>query len=77
MRMTYDSEANAAYMYLTDFIEPGQVAATQVSGIQLDMASINIDFDADGRVLGIEMLGADRILRQETVAAAEDITRRA
>lgn len=75
MRMTIDSEANAAYVSLTDSIEPGQVASTHVARIRLDMASITIDFDADGRVLDIEMMGADRILRQETIAAAEDITR--
>ncbi|WP_347194648.1 DUF2283 domain-containing protein [Nocardioides sp.] len=72
--MTYDSEANAAYVYLIDSIAPGQVASTQVADIPLDMASINVDFDADDRVLGIEILGVDRILRAETVDAAQDIT---
>ncbi|MEO9325363.1 DUF2283 domain-containing protein [Nocardioides sp. C4-1] len=74
VRITYDSVANAAYVYLTDSIAPGQVATTQDADIRLDMASINVDFDADGRVLGIEVLGADRILRPETVEAAENIT---
>jgi hypothetical protein len=45
--------------------------------ISLDNAALTVDFDADGRrVLGIEVLGASRVLRPETIQAAEDITGR-
>ncbi len=74
MRITFDQEANAAYVYLVDTIEPGEVAATRFANVPLDSASINIDFDSDGRVLGIKILGARRILRASTIAAALDIT---
>lgn len=40
MRITNDSEANAAYVYVNDSIAPGQVASTRVANIRLDMASI-------------------------------------
>lgn len=76
MRVTHDSEADAAYVYLVDQIARGEVASTRVSGIELANASLTVDFDADGRVLGIEILGASRVLRPETVQAASDITRR-
>jgi uncharacterized protein YuzE len=63
MLITFDRQADAAYVYLVDTIEPGEVAATDFANIPLDNAPINVDFDFDGRVLGIEILGARRVLR--------------
>jgi uncharacterized protein YuzE len=74
--MTHDSEANAAYIYLVQEIDRGEVARSCVADIAMDNAAITIDFDAEGRVLGIEVLGASQALRTETIRAAEDITRR-
>jgi uncharacterized protein YuzE len=76
VRMTHDSEANAAYIYLVDEIHRGEVARSCFADIAMDNASITVDFDAEGRVLGIEVLGASQVLRAETIGAAEDITRR-
>jgi len=75
VRMTHDHEANAAYIYLVDAIDRGEVARSCVADIAMDNAAITIDFDAEGRVLGIEVLGASQALRAETIRAAEDITR--
>ena len=75
VRMTYDSDANAAYIYLVDQINRGEVAYSRVADIAMDGASMTVDFDAEGRVLGIEVLGASRALRDESIRAAEDITR--
>ena len=76
MRSTYDSVANAAYVYLVDSVKPGEVAYSRHANIALDQAAITVDFDTDGRVLGIELLGADRLLRSESIEAAQDITRK-
>ncbi|MEQ4209777.1 DUF2283 domain-containing protein [Actinopolymorpha sp. B9G3] len=76
MRVTYDAEADATYVYLVDEIARGEVANSRVADIPLENAALTVDFDANGRVLGIELLGASRILRPETIQAAEDITRR-
>jgi uncharacterized protein YuzE len=68
MRITYDPEdGGAAYVYLVSQITPGE-AKRQV--IALD-GQVLLDLDADGRLLGVEILGADRLLRPETLAAAE------
>jgi uncharacterized protein YuzE len=75
--MTHDSEANAAYIYLVEEIDRREVARSCVADIAMDNAAITIDFDAEGRVLGIEVLGANQALRAETIRAAEDIARRA
>lgn len=76
MRMTHDAEADAAYIYLVDQVSRGEVAYSRVANIPLDRAALTIDFDEGGRVLGIEVLGASQVLRDETVQAADDITRR-
>jgi uncharacterized protein YuzE len=75
VRTTYDPEANAAYVYLVESVKPGEVAYSRHANIALDRAAITVDFDEDGRVLGIELLGADRLLRAESIEAAQDITR--
>ena len=66
MRVKYDPEADAAYIYIAD-IEPGAVADTATGeGIA---EGINLDFDADGKLIGIEVLNAgDRL--------AEDLLRK-
>ena len=74
--MTYDSEANAAYIYLVEEIDRGEAVRSCVADIAMDNAAITIDFDAEERVLGIEVLGASHALRPETIRAAADITRR-
>lgn len=74
--MTHDSDANAAYIYLVEKIDRGEVARSCVADIAMDNAAITIDFDGEGRVLGIEIPGASQALRAETVRAAEDITRK-
>lgn len=76
MRLTHDSEADAAYVYLVDEIARGDVATTRVPNLPMENAALTVDFDASGRLLGIEVLGASRVLRPETIQAAEDITRR-
>lgn len=63
LRMTYDSIADAAYIYVTDPIKPGGVVTTTVLDHSLTMASVNVDFDDQDRLLGIELLGASRLFR--------------
>lgn len=50
--MTYDPEADAAYIYLAK----GKVAETAEAGPFI------YDMDDQGRVLGIEILGASEVL---------------
>ncbi len=70
MRLTYDAAADAAYVYLVDSIVPGGVAHTAASMLDLDQAFIAFDFDSRGKLLGIEILGASRVLTGETLSTA-------
>lgn len=72
MRMTYDSQADAGYVYLVEQIGHGEVARSQP--VELEHGCLVVDLDADGRLLGIEVLGAASLLRKETIAAAQNIS---
>lgn len=61
MRLEYDKEADAAYVYFKD-ISPGEVAKT----ISLD-GNLNVDLDIDGRILGLEILSASRMLPKQMI----------
>ena len=60
MRITYDGEADAAYIYLTDkFKEPETRQVDQ---------DINLDVDVVNRLIGIEVLDASKRLDLEYLA---------
>jgi uncharacterized protein YuzE len=67
LRMTYDPEADAAFIYVTDPIQPGSVASGSTLDRDLHDSAVNAVFDAAGHLLGIEMLGASRLLRRDAV----------
>jgi uncharacterized protein YuzE len=52
--MTYDDEADAAYVYL----QSPTVTQPSVARTVTVNADINLDFDDEGRLVGIEVLGA-------------------
>lgn len=71
MRVTYDAGVDAAYIYLAAEIRAGGVARTvPVNPLEID-GMINLDFDAEGRMVGIEVLDASRFLSPELLASAE------
>ena len=57
MRLTYDPRGNCR-LRASGGPHPGQ-------------GEVILDYDGTGRLLGIEVLGADRVLRPEVLAAAE------
>jgi uncharacterized protein YuzE len=61
VRVKYDRDADAAYICLAD-IEPGGVAATVPGEPGSKAFGINLDFDGDGRLVGIEIMGASSAL---------------
>lgn len=62
MRLKYDHEIDAAYVYLRPPESPSEVAKTvPVDPREID-GEINLDFDRDGRLVGIEIQDARRFL---------------
>ena len=64
LTMTYDEDVGAAYLYLAQNIETLKAAKT-ITAISTDQGFINLDFDRDQRLLGIEVIGADALLPPE------------
>jgi uncharacterized protein YuzE len=54
----YDAVTNAAKIYLDGPIEPGGVASTYPCDPIAVGGMINLDFDASGKLIAIEVLGA-------------------
>jgi uncharacterized protein YuzE len=72
VRITYDPEANAAYLYLVDEIGIGGVAqSVPISGEGIDAADFVFDFNRDGHLVGIEVLAASQLLAAETLGKAQ------
>ena len=72
MKVTFDPSVDAAYIYLIDEIGPGGVAKTYPCDPREVGGMINLDFDSDGRLLGIEVLDATKklsagLLREATI----------
>ena len=64
MKITFDKEADAAYIYFKDIL-PGEVAET----ISLNN-SVNIDLDKNGKTISIEILDATKNLPANALKSA-------
>ena len=65
MNFEYDKEADAAYIYLEATIKEGEAKNT----IEVN-DNIILDFDAEGKLLGIEILNASKVLSKKTLVSA-------
>ncbi|GGV33821.1 hypothetical protein GCM10010182_67020 [Actinomadura cremea] len=71
LRITYDQKANAAYIYLTDPKVRQNVAHMYpCDPVKVD-GMINLDFDENRVLVGIEILAASSKLPQYLLDAAE------
>jgi uncharacterized protein YuzE len=61
MKLTYDKEANAAYIYLLEDTKLKVAKTYPCDPIEVG-GMINLDFDNQGRLMGIEVLDASRML---------------
>ena len=68
MKFTYDKEADAAYIYLEDSIADGEAEKT----IELN-DNIIVDFNKNGKLLGIEILSASKILNKKSLLEAQSL----
>ena len=56
--VTYDDEADAAYIYFVPDIQAGGVSRTVPVDGGDDPWMVNLDVDGDGRIIGLEVLHA-------------------
>lgn len=65
MEFTHAPEADAAYLKLNESAEP--VDRTEV--LELPMGDLNVDLDAEGRIIGLEFLAVEALLGHAAVDA--------
>lgn len=73
MKLTYDREADAAYLQIVETISPG--AAVRQIQLEADdnvLGQFILDFDSDGKLLGVEVLFASDALPKSLLEAAEN-----
>lgn len=63
MKIKIDQAVDAAYIYVVDPIDDGEVVTTIPAESPSGIGYIFLDFDKDGKLLGIEIIGARTILR--------------
>lgn len=75
MKITYDREADAAYIQLLPPSDDifGWVKKTYPCDVRETGHMINLDFTADGRLGGIEILDGSKVLPKPILDAAEII----
>jgi uncharacterized protein YuzE len=62
MKLEYDKDVDAAYIYIEHPIRDGQVKNT----LELN-ENIILDFDTNGKLLGIEILDASKVLNKKAL----------
>jgi uncharacterized protein YuzE len=65
LRIEYDPEANAAYIYLTAEIPAGGVSRTVCVDPSEIGGMVNLDLDDEGRIIGFEVLDARQMLPRD------------
>ena len=65
MKITYDKEADAAYIYLEFPVKDGAAKKT----VKFN-DNIILDFDKKGKLLGIEILDASRVMNKKVLLGA-------
>ena len=66
MKFEYDKDVDAGYIYLEDSIEEGGVKKT----IELN-ENIIIDFDENGKLIGIEILNASQVMKEKSLVESQ------
>ena len=69
MKLTYDKGADAAYIYLAD-IPPGGAKKTYPCDPLKVNGMINLDFDANGVLIGVEVMDASHKLPKNLLEKA-------
>lgn len=65
MKIEYDKEADAAYIYLKYPLKDGECKQTKELS-----EDIILDYDADGKLIGVEVLNASKRLNKEVIQEA-------
>jgi uncharacterized protein YuzE len=76
MFISYDAESGSAYVSLipadADFVPRTAVTLEEVEALGEAAGEIVLDLDEEGRLVGLEILTPELLLRRETIATLRD-----
>ncbi len=76
MFITYDPESGSAYISLVPedagFIPRSPITLEEVDALGDAAGEIVLDFDEEGRLVGLEVLAPEMLLRSETLGRLRD-----
>jgi uncharacterized protein YuzE len=69
MKITYDKSVDAAYIYLTGVTDTKVAKTYSCNPLEVE-GMINLDFDKNGTLIGIEVMDASQKLAEEVLSKA-------
>ena len=69
-RVTFDPRVNAAYIWLSPHGGPRSAHMRHLADLPVGLGAIQLDFDAQGQLIGIEILDATDVLPPALIAQA-------
>jgi uncharacterized protein YuzE len=71
MKVTFDAASDAAFVVLGDAIPPGGAPRSQICDLEIENTAVILLFSPDDRLVGLEILGASRVLPPQVLAQAQ------
>lgn len=71
MRIRLDPKADAAFVMLVDDLPVGGAPKSVMCDLDIDQGAVILLLSAEDRLMGLEILGASRVLPPEVIANAE------
>jgi uncharacterized protein YuzE len=70
MKVTFDPDSDAAFVTFGDAIPPGGAPRSEICDVEMKDASVILLFSPEDRLVGLEILGASKVLPPEVLARA-------
>lgn len=71
MRITFDVESDAATIYLVSDIGPGGAPRSLMCDLEVSEGAVILLFSEDEQLVGIEVLGASKLLPSQLLSGVE------
>ncbi|MGN6794507.1 MAG: hypothetical protein ACTHJW_19145 [Streptosporangiaceae bacterium] len=70
MKLTFDADADAAFFTFGEAISPGGAPRSEICNLEMKDAAVILLFSPGDWLVGLEILGASRVLTPEVLAEA-------
>jgi uncharacterized protein YuzE len=70
MKITIDFQADAAFIFINDEIPPGGAPRSEICDFEIKDGAVILLFSPEDRLVGLEILGASRLLPLEVLEKA-------